>query len=186
MGVLTAQAEQQEAVINQWKAVDAQRLAVLEDVLSRQAFCPEEREEAARLDETILAGGYDAGAHEAARKAELAARASETEFHSLEKARAAIEGLRRELKTLQASKSDYEEEISSRTIESTSLQRALALKEKRCLICQRFSRSSTGRRKKKTGSGLKPAAPSREWMCWKCSANAKPIMKRRSKTSTAR
>ena len=73
------------------------RLTDLEEVIAREAFSAEEREKVRQLEEAIKAGGYDADAHEAARKAELAARDSETEFHALEKARAALDGLRREI-----------------------------------------------------------------------------------------
>lgn len=125
-GALAARVEQIEGSVDQWQKTGSARLAALEGLLSREAFCAEEREKIGLLDAAIKAGGYDAHAHEAARTAELAARASETEFHALEKARAAIEGLRREINSLQDGKSAAEEEITSQALVLTDLQKKLA------------------------------------------------------------
>lgn len=128
-GALTAQVEQMEAAINQWNETGLPRLVNLEGVITREAFSVEEREKVRLLEETIKAGGYDANAHEAARKAELAARDSETEFHSLEKARAAVDGLRRELKTLEEGRTAAEEEIKSQTLVMADLRKKLSLQK---------------------------------------------------------
>jgi exonuclease SbcC len=126
LGALSAQIEQIETAINQWKAVGHPRLSELEAAISQGAFCAEERKKIALLEEAIKASGYDADAHEITRKAELTARASETEYHSLEKARTAVEGLRRELKTLEDSKASTEEEISAQTVVLSDLQKKLS------------------------------------------------------------
>ena len=126
LGALSAQVDQIEAAINQWKETGYPRLNNLENVISQETFSAEDREKIRLLDETIKASGYDAAAHEATRKDELTARASEMEYHTLEKARTAVEGLRRELKTLADSKTGAEEEISSQMVVFTDLQKKLS------------------------------------------------------------
>ena len=126
LGALSAQVELIETSITQWKETGYPRLINLGNMISQEAFSAEEREKIRLLDETIKASGYDTAAHEVTRKAELSARASETEYHSLEKARTVVEGLRRELKTLADSKTGAEEEISSQTVVFTDLQKKLS------------------------------------------------------------
>ena len=126
LGALDAQVGQIETSINQWKEAGYPRLINLENMLTQSSFSAEEREKIRLLDEAIKASGYDGAAHEATRLAELTARASETEFHSLEKARAAVEGLRRELKALADGKTGAEEEISAQNLIFTDLQKKLS------------------------------------------------------------
>ena len=125
-GVLTARIEQAEAAIDQWKEKDHPRLDELETIIKEGSFAAQEREEIRILEEAIKAGGYDADAHEAARKAELAARDIETDFHALEKARAAVDGLTRELKTLEENCTAAEDEVRSQSAAFTDLQKKLS------------------------------------------------------------
>ena len=128
-GVLTARIEQAEAAIGQWQEKDHPRLNELEALIEQGSFATREREEIRLLQESIKAGGYDAEAHEAARKAELAARDSETDFHALEKARAAVDGLTRELKTLEENRTTAEDEVRSQSVAFTDLQKKLSVQK---------------------------------------------------------
>ena len=108
---------------------DHPRLNDLEKVLAGGSFSADDREKVSQLEEAIKAGGYDADAHEAARKAELAARQSETEFNALEKARAAVDGLTRELQTLEANRAAAEDEVRSQSVAYTDLQKKLSVQK---------------------------------------------------------
>ena len=128
-GVLTARIEQVEADITIWKKKDHPRLEELEKVIANGSFSADEREKVSQLEEAIKVGGYDAETHETARKSELAARDSETEFHALENARAAVGGLTRELQTLEENHTTAEDEIKSQTIVFTDLQKKLSVQK---------------------------------------------------------
>ena len=123
---MTAQVEQAQAAVAQWNAKGSPRLAELEALMTRADFSAEERRKVKLLEQAIQAGGYDAGAHESARQAELSARASEAQYRTLEKARTAVEGLRRELQTLAQSKENAQEEAGAQSIQLSSLQKKLA------------------------------------------------------------
>ena len=127
LGILTSQLAQALASIAQWAAQGNVRLNELEALLERGSFSAQERKEVRLLEEAIKAGGYNADAHEAARKAELAARDSETEFNALEKARAAVDGLRRELKSLEENRAAAEEDVGSQLVAFTDLQKKLSV-----------------------------------------------------------
>jgi DNA repair protein SbcC/Rad50 len=126
LGALNAQVEQIEEKTSQWKREGYRRLCDLEKIISEESFCSDLREKIKVLDEKIKSVGYDAAAHEETRKAELDARAFEEEYRALEKARTAVEGLRRELLTLAESKTGAEEEISSQKVMADSMQAKLS------------------------------------------------------------
>ena len=128
-GVLSARIEQSEADITLWKKKDHPRLKELEKVLASGSFSADDRKKVSQLEEAIKAGGYDAEAHEAARKAELTARESETDFHALEKARAAVDGLTRELQTLEENRTAAEDEVRSQSVAFTDLQKKLSVQK---------------------------------------------------------
>ncbi len=129
LGALTARIEQLEADLDLWRKKDLPRLDQLQAVLANGSFLADEREELRKLDEAILAGGYDAQAYEAARQAELAARGSDIEFRALEKARAAVDGLARELHTLEENRAATEEEIGAQSLAFNELQKELSARE---------------------------------------------------------
>jgi len=129
LGALAARIDQAQTDLDIWKKKDHPRLKDLEKILSGGSFCADEREKVNLLEQAIKAGGYDADAHESARKMELAARDSEAEFHALEKARTAVDGLTRELQTLESNRAAADEEIRSQSAAFTELQKKLSLQK---------------------------------------------------------
>ena len=96
----------------------AGRLAELGRILAEGDYAPDARAQLAVIDAEARALGYDAAAHEAARRAEHSARSAEDEMRALEQARASLAPLERqvaerqdqitvEAATLAAQESDY-------------------------------------------------------------------------------
>ncbi len=95
-----------------WEAAGAPRLAELGAALREETFAPEARARLAEVDAGLKAIGYDAAAHDGVRRAELAGRASEEALRQLEKARAALAPLEREIAGLSAAVAAQEEDIA--------------------------------------------------------------------------
>ena len=108
---LSTQLEQLEANIKRWETEDAPRLAALKSHISSEDFAPEARQRLAEIDAELKSIGYDAAAHDAVRKAEADGRASEQEMLALEKARAVLKPLEREITELEKQISDSEAEV---------------------------------------------------------------------------
>jgi exonuclease SbcC len=108
---LSTQLEQLEANIKHWETEDAPRLAALKSHISSEDFAPEARQRLAETDAELKSIGYDASAHDAVRKAEADGRASEQEMLALEKARAVLKPLEREITELEKQISDSEAEV---------------------------------------------------------------------------
>ena len=85
-----------------WNAESQPRLAEIERLLRQEDYCHEARDRLAQIDEDLKAIGYDAAAHDALRREEADRRAAEGELVSLEKSRAAIAPLEREIGDLGA------------------------------------------------------------------------------------
>ncbi len=87
--------------LEDWQAAGAARLAALETILSEGSFAQEARERLAAIDEEARKLGYDAAAHDSARRKEQAGRSSEQALRELEASRAALEPLQRQIAGLQ-------------------------------------------------------------------------------------
>ncbi len=98
---LETQIGQIETQINAWQAEGAPRLAQVAEMLEKEDFALPSRQRLAEIDAELRKIGYDATAHEAARRAESAGRASDEEQRALEKAQTALTALERELADLQ-------------------------------------------------------------------------------------
>ncbi len=98
--------------IGDWEAEGAPRLAEIEGSLSAGTYAPQARARLAEIDSGLKAIGYDAAAHDAARRAELGGRASEEELRRLETAQAALAPLEREIADLQQQAIALQVEIS--------------------------------------------------------------------------
>lgn len=96
----TSQMEVLEKKIESWETSSAPRLAEIETTLEAETFAPQAREQLAVVEAELKEIGYDAAAHEAARRAEAQGRAAETDLRALEKARAALAPLDREISDL--------------------------------------------------------------------------------------
>jgi len=96
----TSQMEMLEKKIESWETSSAPRLAEIETTLEAETFAPQAREQLAVVEAELKEIGYDAAAHEAARRAEAQGRAAETDLRALEKARAVLAPLDREISDL--------------------------------------------------------------------------------------
>jgi exonuclease SbcC len=84
-----------------WQAGGAPRLAEVSRCLSAQDFAHDARAVLAEIDAASKALGYDAAAHDAARRSELAARSAEPAMRALETARAALAPIERQIAGLE-------------------------------------------------------------------------------------
>ncbi len=96
----------------EWERSGAARLAALEQQLQDGLFAREARQELAALDAELKAIGYDAAAHDAARRRETGLRGVEKELRELEKARATQSALGRELAGLQTEQANALQELA--------------------------------------------------------------------------
>ncbi len=96
---------------SEWKSIGAKRLKEISKLLEKENFLPEVRKTLSSLDKEFKKLGYDAAAHEAARRAEADSRDAEEEFRSLEKAQAAFTPLEREINNLRDQVSRLDAEV---------------------------------------------------------------------------
>jgi exonuclease SbcC len=85
-----------------WQATGSVRLNEIVQALEKQDFAPQAYARLRQVDADLKAIGYDAAVHDQVRRAELVGRASDDELRSLEKARAALAPLEREISDLQS------------------------------------------------------------------------------------
>ncbi|HWQ45215.1 MAG TPA: SMC family ATPase [Longilinea sp.] len=89
-------------IVNDWQTSGGPRLALLKAKLAEQDFALEARTQLAQVDASLKELGYDSAAHDAVRQAELAGRSSEEKIRQVAAAQAALAGLEREVKELEA------------------------------------------------------------------------------------
>jgi len=85
-----------------WQSGGMLRLQAGSSLLEQQAFAQGARTELAVVDASLKEIGYDAAAHDAARRAEQEGRASQEQYRLLETARARLDPLEREIASLSA------------------------------------------------------------------------------------
>jgi len=105
-----AQIEQANA---EWQAREAPRLDEITRCLDENRYAPAAMALLAQIDSGLKALGYDAAAHDALRRAELAGRAAETESRKLEVARASLAPLEREIAGLEAQETAQSAEVAA-------------------------------------------------------------------------
>jgi exonuclease SbcC len=93
--------DQDSKRIADWQAGGAVRLSELQHLLDSDDYAHDARAELARVDASLRELGYDAAAHDALRRDEQTARASQDRLRTLETARAALAPLEREIDTLE-------------------------------------------------------------------------------------
>lgn len=102
LGELEASLRILRATQAEWEERGQPRLREIEAALAEQTYAQEARARLVEIDKALQQIGYDTAAHDTARQAEEAGRASEVEFRELEKARAALAPLEREIAGLQS------------------------------------------------------------------------------------
>ena len=95
-----------------WLDKGAPRLAEVENTLQEETYAPEMRQRLAKIDAELRQTGYDAAAHDQVRQAEALGRLSEASLRDLERARAALAPLEREIAELQAQIAAQGEDIA--------------------------------------------------------------------------
>ena len=106
--------KQIQKVLSDWQTSGAVRLQELNGILSSVKYALQERLELARIDELLKELGYDAAAHDAARRTEQQGRNSEEQLRLLENARAALDPLKREIAGLEKQLSVDEADVASK------------------------------------------------------------------------
>ena len=99
---LSARLVQIEEIHAAWEREGSPRLEEITAQLAGETFAPEARLRLAEIDAQLKATGYDAAAHEATRRLEIAARSAEVDLRLLERAQAALAPLEREIEELRA------------------------------------------------------------------------------------
>ena len=119
MGALQGQAGRNEQMLagfqqqmDKWERQDLPRLSEIRAALKEGAFLEPQRVQLQQTDASLQKLGYQPDEHERRRQAELEARSAEEAFRNLEKARTAVESLRREIETLTTAATALEDEIA--------------------------------------------------------------------------
>ena len=102
-----------EAALTDWQEKGAVRMVELEETLRSQTFAQEARKQLAMMDAQLKKLGYDAAAHEQARRMELDGRASQDKKIQLEKARSALAPLEQNITSLQKSMENNQKRLSA-------------------------------------------------------------------------
>ena len=108
-----------------WQLSGAVELQALLQTLEKGEYAPEARQKMAALEDQMKALGYDASAHAAVREAEKKGRASQEAWLDLEKARARLEPLEREIAGLHQTIDQQEEHLKELESELSTAQQAL-------------------------------------------------------------
>jgi exonuclease SbcC len=114
---------------DEWKSAGEKRLSEVTKMLDKESFAKEARAQLKEVDKELAALGYDAAAHDAARKAESEQRVAEEEYQNLEKARAALKPIEDEIANLKLEIEKGESEIRTQQKEHNEAVAALAASE---------------------------------------------------------
>lgn len=123
---LRAQSEQTETGLADWRTSGEPGLLELERRLSQEDYAMEARSSLAAIDSDLKTIGYDPQAHLQARSDELSGRSADSELRRLERARAALALLEREIVELQDHVSRQEAEARQQQQEFDQAAAALA------------------------------------------------------------
>jgi exonuclease SbcC len=123
---LVSQKEALEASQKEWEAKGAFRLREIEILFDNGTYAEEAHSRLAEIDKQLKKIGYDAAAHDALRKREQEERSCEDEMRALEKARATLAPLKREIDDLNKDITGHEKETDQRQKEHQEAAIALA------------------------------------------------------------
>ena len=126
---LTERLESIEKQAEGWKSTGEKRLAEIIHSLEKEDYAGEIRERLKAVDQELAVLGYDAAAHDAARKAELEQRVAEKEHQDLEKARAALKPIEDEIGNLKSEIGKRKSEIQVQQTEHDEAVAVLAASE---------------------------------------------------------
>ena len=118
-----------EQVMENWQTTGKLELDRLEKTLTVGAFALESRAQLAEIDSELKTLGYDASEHEKVRQAELQGRSSQEEWLSLEKARAGLAPLQREIESMQTTIEKSEKHLAMLQQELSEAQEKLKVQK---------------------------------------------------------
>lgn len=110
---LTERIESIQAIGKEWKAVGEKRLKEVSKLLESEKYASESQKELAKLDKELAKLGYDASAHDAARRDEINGRSLEEEYASLKSARDVNKQISSEIENLQTELTNRKKEIAA-------------------------------------------------------------------------
>ena len=122
---LTTRLEQITQSQSAWQRDSAPRLTEVTSLLEQESYATEARLSLAKIDAELKVIGYDAAAHDLARRAEAQGRAADAALRSLEKARAALAPLDREISELETQLARLQEEAASHQETTENARQAL-------------------------------------------------------------
>ena len=126
---LTERLEGLQKQAEEWKSTGEKRLAEIVKSLEKESFASEVRKQLKVVDKELAKLGYDAAAHDAARKAESEQRVAGEEHQNLEKARAALKPIEDEIGNLNSEIGSREAEIGAQQKEHDEALAVLAAAE---------------------------------------------------------
>jgi exonuclease SbcC len=126
---LTERLETLQKQAGEWKSTGEKRLAQIVKSLEKESYAKEARVQLKAVDKELAALGYDAAAHDAARKAESEQRFVEEEYQNLEKARAALEPIQNEIDSLESEIVNRQPEIGTQQKDYVEAATSLAASE---------------------------------------------------------
>lgn len=118
IAALNERREQLQSTLNLWESIGLPRLAEVQACLADGRYALEARAELARVDAMLSGLGYDAGAHDAARRDEQNRRPSQEAMRQLEHARISLEQLNREVNSLSEQRNEARAEMEKRSQEA--------------------------------------------------------------------
>lgn len=113
----STEAELLERRRQEWSSSGAVRLVEVASVIEKQQYAPDARRKLAEIDAELRQIGYDPQEHDLVRQAEVNGRTAEEELRILEKARAALEPLDREIGELVLQSSRLDTEVKRQQVE---------------------------------------------------------------------
>ena len=109
---LTSREEVSAALVEEWQAKGAPRLNEVQGALKEENYAPQARTLLAEVDAELKITGYDAAAHDRIRRAESEGRAAADDRRALDKAKAALEPLDREVGDLEKQVQSLQDELT--------------------------------------------------------------------------
>lgn len=117
--------------VDKWERQDQPRLTEIKTALKEDAFSKTQRVQLKQADASLQKLGYQPEEHKRRQQAELVARSAEEDYRNLEKARTAVESLRREIETLTTAAGALDEEIAHGQQQLAELERQIAAQKEK-------------------------------------------------------
>ncbi len=108
---LTERIESLQTLAKEWKSNGEKRLKEVSKLLESGKYASEPKKELTKLDKELAKLGYDASAHDSARREEIESRSVEEEHSNLKSAREVNQRIEKEIKELEEERKKKQEEV---------------------------------------------------------------------------